>query len=75
MKHSDFHIGMAFTTSDGEFHWRCTDVGTRTIVAIRTNCPTQPGPFNGPPYAVSEIVFDEYDFEGCASHALDGSPK
>ena len=32
MKHSDFEIGTEFTTGAGR--WRCTDVGTRTIVAI-----------------------------------------
>lgn len=35
MKHSDFRIGTEFTTSGGRF--RCTDVGTRTIVAIRVD--------------------------------------
>jgi hypothetical protein len=33
MKHSAFKIGMEFMTGAGR--WRCTDVGTRTIVAIR----------------------------------------
>jgi hypothetical protein len=33
MKHSDFQIGCEFTTPAGR--WRCTDIGTRTIVAIR----------------------------------------
>ena len=32
MKHSDFHIGTEFFTGTGK--WRCTDVGTRVIVAI-----------------------------------------
>ena len=32
MKHSDFHIGTEFFTVAGK--WRCTDVGTRVIVAI-----------------------------------------
>ena len=32
MKHSDFHIGTEFFTAAGK--WRCTDVGTRVIVAI-----------------------------------------
>ena len=32
MKHSDFHIGTEFFTATGK--WRCTDVGTRVIVAI-----------------------------------------
>ena len=33
MEHSEFAIGRAFTT--GHSLWRCTDVGTRTVVAIR----------------------------------------
>lgn len=33
MKHSDFALGMVFWTADRQ--WRCTDVGTRVIVAIR----------------------------------------
>lgn len=32
MKHSDFQIGTEFFTFAGR--WRCTDVGTRVIVAI-----------------------------------------
>lgn len=32
MKHSDFYIGMEFFTASGK--WRCTDVGSRVIVAI-----------------------------------------
>src|SRR3954451_5459847 len=33
MEHFEFVIGEAFTTGHGL--WRCTDVGTRTVVAIR----------------------------------------
>ena len=33
MKASDFRIGLHFTT--GSSLWRCTDVGSRTIVGIR----------------------------------------
>lgn len=32
MKHSDFQIGTIFFTATGK--WKCTDVGTRVIVAI-----------------------------------------
>ena len=32
MKHSDFQVGVEFFTPAGK--WRCTDVGTRVIVAI-----------------------------------------
>lgn len=33
MEHSDFHIGLDFWCGKGR--WRCTDVGKRTVVAIR----------------------------------------
>jgi hypothetical protein len=32
VQHADFHIGLEFFTRAGK--WRCTDVGTRVIVAI-----------------------------------------
>jgi hypothetical protein len=89
MKHSEFKIGMEFTTTSDRV-WRVTDIGTRTIAAIRidqaTICeievidgkstPTtqrilnraeaeKEGWFNGPPYYGKEVVFDEYDIEGC----------
>lgn len=79
-----FAIGMEF--SCGGRRWRCTDIGTRTIAAIRVDAveamrrqiggEPQPRPldgaeavaegwFNGPPYAVAEIVFDEDDQTVC----------
>lgn len=36
MKHSDFTIGGAFRF--GEREWRCTDIGSRTIIAIHIDC-------------------------------------
>ena len=63
MEHREFSIGLEFFTASGR--WRCTDVGTRVIVAIRLNAPDESW-YNGPPYAVLESVFDEYDFEGCS---------
>jgi hypothetical protein len=80
MKHSDFTIGQEFLC--GDKRWRCTDIGTRTIVAIclekaeyvshrdgkkitLTGQEADEGWFDGPPYAVEEIVFDEDDIEGC----------
>jgi hypothetical protein len=63
MKRSDFHIGCEFLTASGR--WRCTDVGKRTIAAIRLDHDDDPSWYNGPPYAAMETVFDEYDFEGC----------
>ena len=56
MEHSDFRIGGEFLTATGR--WRCTDVGTRTIAAIRLNLDHDPSWYNGPPYGVAEHVFD-----------------
>jgi hypothetical protein len=63
MKRADFQIGCEFLTAAGR--WRCTDIGKRTIAAIRLDHDDDPIWYNGPPYAVMETVFDEYDFEGC----------
>lgn len=75
---ADFRIGTIFT--DGVAKWKCTDVGTRTIAAIRIDSvevdgseprtldeaeATAMGWFAGPPYAVDEEVFDEDMIEGC----------
>jgi|SRR4029077_12255069 len=62
MKPSDFKIGTEFLTGSGR--WRCTDVGKRTIAAIKLDHDDDPSWYNGPPYAVAEHVFDEYDLEG-----------
>ncbi len=63
MEHSDFKVGVEFFTETGR--WRCTDIGTRVIVAVRLD-KEDPSWYNGPPYAVAEMVFDEYDTEGCS---------
>lgn len=78
MELADFVIGQSFWSNGHEF--RCTDVGTRVVVAIQlgplevtsvdgdqttTSVTDDPSWFNGPPYAVAELVFDEYDFEVC----------
>jgi hypothetical protein len=63
MKHSDFRIGCEFLSGSGR--WRCTDVGKRTIAAIRLNYDDDPSWYKGPPYAAAESIFDENDIEGC----------
>ena len=64
MKHGEFKIACHFYTSTGK--QRCTDVGQRTIVAIRIDeNPDDLSWLSGPPYAKAEIVFDEYDMPGC----------
>jgi len=69
MEHSEFRLGMAFWCGDKQ--WRCTDVGTRVITAICLSddlAISDPSWLNGPPYALLESVFDEYDIEGCSLH-------
>jgi len=63
MKHSEFRIGQSFYTATGE--WRCTDIGTRTIAAIKLD-KQDVSWYSGPPYAIVETVFDEYDLDGCS---------
>lgn len=82
MQHSDFRIGETFWC--GGRQWRCTDIGTRTVIAIRIDGVdvdgTNPGLrrtlsraeaeadgwFDGPAYAVCEVVFDEDSLPGCS---------
>ena len=65
MRPGDFAIGREFETASGT--WRCTDVGTRTIVAIKvSDHHDDPSWLTGPPYAVAEMVFDEDDFRECS---------
>ena len=51
MRHDEFKIGLEFTTADGLSRWRCTDVGTRVIVAIEFEPDNKdPSWYNGPLY-------------------------
>ena len=63
MTHSDFTIGEEF--SCGQKRWRCTDIGKRVVVAICVSDRDDSSWFRGPPYAICETVFDEYDLKGC----------
>jgi hypothetical protein len=63
MKPSDFHIGLEFLGPAG-FRWRCTDVGTRTVVAVQLD-HDDPDWYRGPPYIVQEVVFDEHETGRC----------
>lgn len=64
MKHADFKLGTLFTTDEGRKRWRCTDVGSRVIIAILLE-PGKEDWLHGPPYAIPECVFDEYSLPGC----------
>jgi hypothetical protein len=62
MKHSDFTLGCKFVIMQGSRRrYRCTDIGKRTVVAIEIDDREDLSWFNGPPYAVKEFAFDEFD--------------
>lgn len=64
MKHEKFSIGCHFFNAKGK--WRCTDVGTRTIVAIELDDHSPDVSWlYGPPYNTEEVVFNEEDLKGC----------
>lgn len=63
MEKEDFNIGLVFYTAAGK--WRCTDIGTRVIIAIRLD-QANIEDYTGPPYSMAEMVFDEYDLGGCS---------
>lgn len=69
MKRTDFYIGLEFLANGG-FRWRCTDIGTRTITAIRLD-QENPDWLAGPPYVLEEVVFDEREIERCNLTVLD----
>jgi hypothetical protein len=50
----------------GESRWRCRDIGTRVITAIKLDHEDDLSWYNRPPYAVAEDVFDEGGVMGCA---------
>jgi hypothetical protein len=62
---TDFHIGLEFLGRAG-LRWRCTDVGTRTVLAIPLDHPfDDPNWHQGPPYIAEEMVFDEVELNDC----------
>jgi hypothetical protein len=63
VKHSGFHLGLGFVAAAG-LRWRCTDVGTRTVVATPLD-HDDPIRYQGPPYIAREVVFDEAEMAGC----------
>jgi hypothetical protein len=67
MKHEQFRIGEEFWC--GERRWRCTDVGSRVIVAIclePRESDRWPSGSEAPPFGVRESSFDEYSIQGCS---------
>jgi hypothetical protein len=62
MTAADWKIGDEFTTSGGPSRFRVTDVGSRVVVAVvlTSRAIKDPSWLHGPPYALTEIVFDEH---------------
>ncbi|MET4730674.1 hypothetical protein ABIE09_004494 [Lysobacter enzymogenes] len=58
MKIEDFDLGTLFYSATGQ-HWRCTDVGKRSILAIELSEGLDEAWTVGPPYVVPEVPFDE----------------
>jgi hypothetical protein len=75
MKPGDFKIGLEFWMSGRR--WRCTDVGSRAVLAIKLDQYDDPSWYNGPPYKVEEHALDEYDLMACSLSEAEGnsSPK
>lgn len=82
MRHADFVIGREFRFSDRTWLCTDIGTRVIVAIRVDHvevgGIPAQPHRiltraeaeaqrwFNGPPYAVLESVFDEYDFEGCS---------
>jgi hypothetical protein len=72
MKPSDFKIGLEFWMSGSR--WRCTDVGSRVVVAIKLDQYDDPEWwYAGPPYKVGECPLDEYDLMACSLREDEGN--
>jgi hypothetical protein len=67
LKKEDFFIGLEFYTGSGK--WRCTDIGTRVIVAIRIDQVTvsEHDRENEP---TASIVTDDQSWFGCPPYAV-----
>jgi hypothetical protein len=72
MRLQEFMVGKTFWTVTGE--WRCTDVGSRVVVAIKLDHPEDPSWYDGPPYGVAETVFNEHDLGGCYPNRIVSPP-
>jgi hypothetical protein len=73
MRLSDFRIGMEFWMSGAR--WRCTDIGTRLVIAIKLDHDDDPSWYDGPPYAVCEHTIDRHDFTACSLTRYDGNSE
>jgi hypothetical protein len=63
VKLSDLWIGAEFKFHEAGDTNRVTDIGTRSAAFITLD-KDDPSWYNGPPYAITEHVLDEYSLEG-----------
>jgi hypothetical protein len=73
MRLSDFKIGMEVWMSGSR--WRCTDIGTRLVIAIKLDHDDDPSWYDGPPYAVCEHTIDLHDFAACSLTRYEGNSE
>jgi hypothetical protein len=67
LKHSEFKVGNIFAYHDDE--WRITDVGARTVVAIKLSYEKRNEQLDGPPYQGTEVVFSERQLAECETRS------
>lgn len=63
MDHSEFQIGLEFWCSSRQ--WRCTDVGSRVVVAIRVDSAEITRVGDGVPHETRTLTRSEAEAEGC----------
>ncbi|AXH60250.1 hypothetical protein [Pseudomonas amygdali] len=63
MEISEFYPGLVFNSAGG-FEYRCTDVGSRTVLAVLLS-GVDPVFVQGPPYIQTEEVFAEHELKQC----------
>ena len=59
---NEFDIGQKFRFNGKT--WLCTDKGTRVIIAICCDKDDKSW-YDGPPYAATEVIIDEYQQKEC----------
>lgn len=73
MEISDFYPGLVFNSAGG-LEYRCTDVGTRTVLAVLLS-GVDPIFVQGPPYIQTEEVFAEHELKQCFLNLSDALVK
>jgi hypothetical protein len=71
MRLSDFRVGMEFWMSGTR--WRCTDIGTRLVIAIQLVYDDDPFWYKGPPYAIPQSTIEPHGFPDCSLDRYGGN--